>query len=137
MMRYLAIVYSNAMRFGGSRRTKLDISPLSETDRIAGVMRYRKRLDREVADGELVAGRKQSPSGKARQRAPDAFGGGAIAIQRKIMGAAQDTQSGGMIRVLVRQQDRVDILQSDPDRFQPLGDLAGAEPGVDQEPGFW
>ena len=107
----------------------------AEADGIYGVVRDREALHLDIADGERRAGLKgldarrpllaPSDTGLGEPREPEHRAHVAI--------PAQHRQTGNVIRMLVRDQNRVDAAELFLRGRQPVTQLQHADAGVDQD----
>ena len=97
-------------------------------------MRHGEGFDDEVLDFEAAAGLHQPPlrCPAEFQAAEQVFLGEGGAVERHAQPAAEHFQAGGVILVLVGEQDAVERSRCDASRFQSQADLLGAEAGVDE-----
>ena len=106
-----------------------------ERCRINRVVRYVKTLYFNVLYRKSGAGHKQVPLWKIGQDfPPQRFCSQRIGIDRDPEPATENSQAGNMITVLVRNQNAVQRLRTNSNRFKALRDLARTESGVDEQP---
>lgn len=83
----------------------------AEADGIGGVMRDRKRADRETAERELRTGLKQLPVSVPEPGVLEGSGGEGIAKDRQRVTHEQHLQSAGVVAVLVGKEDAGKLLR--------------------------
>ena len=108
-------------------------------DGIVGIVGYAERFHEEIADLERTARGKQAP-GNADGRRPlgiggDGFGGETIGVNGDGTRFAEHAKTADVIGMFVGKDDAADLVDVAIDEREAMGDLAGAEPGVDEEPG--
>ena len=105
------------------------------TDRFDRVMRDRKSLDGDIADGKFRAGPEQAPVAMRCERsASNRFRGKRVAINRHLIFAAEHFEPANMIAMFVREQDAIELFRRDPAKRETIHDLPRAQSAIDQEP---
>jgi hypothetical protein len=106
----------------------------NELHGLAGVMRYRKRFDQDIAQGERPVAINDFESGICLAGACNGLrSGGCQCSPREAIGAGPCATD--VVGMLVGDQDGVDFIGLDTQaRQSPLG-FPGPKPGVDQDPG--
>jgi hypothetical protein len=105
------------------------------SDRIDRIVRDRKGLDMNIADGEIRSRSKQPPVPVTGQgAAADRFGRERVAVDRDLKFAAEHFETTNVIAVLVGQEHAIELSRRDSTLFQAQDELARAQSAVDQEP---
>ena len=110
--------------------------PDQETDRIIGIMGNAETVRAHVPDLKRGAGGEHSKIAFDPQGQLDGLLGQAIAIDRDLQFGGQSNQALNMIRVLMRDENAVQILRSSPQGEEPLANLTPAQPRIHKEPGL-
>jgi len=103
-----------------------------EADRVGGVVGYAKGFDGHIAKVEGLAGLEESEVEVDGQKAGDLLAGMAVAVERKVEFAGDVLEPLDVVRVLVGDEDAVEVFRSATDARKALANLAGTEAAVDQ-----
>ena len=105
-----------------------------EPERIHRVVRHGKRLDIDIADRKLGAGRKQSPVPTSLREAagPKRLGCEPIAVNRQIEFVAENFKTADVISVFVRENNAVEPLRCDATLLQTQHDLPRAQTAINE-----
>ena len=103
-------------------------------DRINRVVRYGKRLHRDIADRKLGTGRKQSPvpTSLRETTASKRFGREPIAVNRQIEFVAENFETADVITVFVRDHNPVELLRRHTTLLQTQHDLPRAQAAINE-----
>jgi hypothetical protein len=107
-----------------------------ESHWILCVVRDVEGLDEDIADFEALAGFEEAAIEAASERAFRFFLGGAIAVDGDVEFAGDPDEALDVVAVFVGDEDGVEVLRGSADGRESLSDLAGAQAGVDENPGF-
>src|SRR5258706_156454 len=105
-----------------------------EPERINRIVRHRKGLHGNVADGKLRTSFKDSPISASvlETVATKGFCREPIAINRQIEFTAENFQSANMIGVFVREKDAVELFRDNAALLQAQRQLPRAQPAIDK-----
>ncbi len=105
-----------------------------EPQRINRVMRHRECLHRDVADGELGTGGKDSPVTMSREQsvASNRLRRQRVAINRHVKFSAENFKSANVIAVFVREKDAIQLVGRDAALCQTQYQLPRAQPAIDK-----
>jgi hypothetical protein len=107
----------------------------SVPNRFDCIVRHRKGLNGNIANGEFRAGAEEPPMPVLRQRpAPNRFRGQRVAINRDSKFPAEHFQSADMIAVFMGEENSVELFWPDSAEFEPENKLPRAQSAIDQEP---
>src|SRR5207237_2965911 len=106
-----------------------------EANRIDGIVRHRKSLDKDVADFEFGAGAKNSPVPMSIQGAVVAHGFGRLRIRvnRHIKFPAENFEPTDVIAMFVSEENAVQLFRSNAALCEAKNDLARAQSPIDQD----
>jgi hypothetical protein len=107
-----------------------------ESNRIIGIVGNGERVDEDIADFEGGAGREDAGIQRSLHLAFDGFPGETIAVHGSVQFPAQRGQTLDMIGMFMGDENPMEAFGRATDAGEPFPDLAPAEPGIDQEPGF-
>lgn len=118
----------------GEKTNGLVASMKGKSHGIDGVVRDVKRLNGEIADGKLVSGLEKMPVFKFDKRLP-AQGGTRLRVAIKWQGMffQQNRQADHVVDMFVSDKYTFQFLKIDSHRGKPHGNLAGTQPGIDEE----
>ena len=109
-----------------------DGSMQQETDRVDGVMRYAECLDGNVAEVKGMSSLKEPEFKVSRLEAGNFFAGVAVAVDGQTKFSGEVFQALDMIRVLMGDEDAVEVFRGAVEGGEALADLTGAESAIDQ-----
>ena len=105
-----------------------------EPERIHGVVWHGERLQRDIADRKLSAGRKQSPVPTSLRETAGSkrLGREPIAVNRQIEFVAENFKTADVISVFVRENNAVELLGRDATLLKAQHDLPRAQTAINE-----
>lgn len=106
-----------------------------EAHGVAGIMRDAESIHGDIAEFKAGTGVEQVEIEPGLELGFDGFLGGPIAIDGYLQFGREHAEALGVVAVFVRDENAAQALRSSSNPQQPLADLPGAEPGVDEQAG--
>ena len=105
-----------------------------KSDRIYRIVRNRKCVHSDVADGKLRSGAEDSPVSMFLERAvtSDRFSGQGVGVYRYLKFPTKHFQATNVIAMLVGKQDAIELFRSDSALFEAQCQLPRAQSAINQ-----
>ena len=105
-----------------------------ESDRVYRVVRHGESLQRDIANRELSASRKQSPVPASLRKTIGSkrLAGEPIAVNRQVELVAKNFKAANVIGVFVRENNTIQLLRRDAALLEAQNDLPRAETAINE-----
>ena len=135
-----ADAFQDAFRRMAKIREEADVAggrAQEKPDGVRGVVRNVERLDEDIADFKALAGFKEPAFEAVLELELGGFAGEAVAVDGDVELLAKGGKTVDVVGMLVGDEDAGETLGSAANERQTLAKLAQAEPGIDEDAGFF